>query len=250
MFSVEAKLAGARVVGVPREDLAVRPPIEGLREAAIESAARLVWLCTPNNPTGDAYDLDEIRALADGLPALVVVDEVYLEFAEQSLGAAPNTRSAAALQDELPNLIVLRSMSKAYGIAGARVGYLIVPEPLVERFNAVRLPLSVSAPSEEIAMAAIEERDAARERRAIIIAERDRLAATVARLGCEVLPSLTNFVTFRPPDADALGDELQARGLILRRYESGPMAGWLRATARPPDENGRLVAALEEVLGR
>ena len=248
MFAVEARLAGARVIEVPREALDRRQPVERIRDAAESSAARLVWLCTPNNPTGDAYTLDEIRRLAIGLSALVVVDEVYLEFAEETAGVAPNSLSAATLQAELPNVLVLRSLSKAYGLAGARVGYLIVSNALVERFDAVRLPLSVSAPSERLAVSAIADGDGARARRAEVIAERDRLTGTLGGLGCTVLPSVANFVTFRPPDAATLHDELQRRGLILRRYETDPMTGWLRATARSAAENDRLLQALEELL--
>ena len=248
MFAVEASLAGARVVTVEREDPAVRQPVEAIRSAAQEASARLVWLCSPNNPTGDAYEVEEIRRLAQGLGALVVVDEVYLEFAEQTAGAAPNTLSATQLQDELPNVLVLRSLSKAYGLAGARIGYLVVAGPLITRFDAVRLPLSVAGPSEAIALEALRNPDEARARRAAALVERDRLAQTLERLGCRVLPSVANFVTFRPPDADALADALEARGIILRRYASGPMAGWLRATARIGDEADRFIAALEELL--
>ncbi|MEO6294450.1 MAG: histidinol dehydrogenase [Candidatus Limnocylindria bacterium] len=248
MFAVEARLAGARVVAVPRDALKHRQPADRLRAAVEESAARLVWICTPNNPTGDAYGLDEVRRLAEGLSALVVVDEVYLEFAEETLGAAPNSLSSHVLQAEMSNVLVLRSLSKAYGMAGARVGYLVVPEPLVERFNAVRLPLSVAAPSEILAIAAIADGESARKRRATVIAQRDRLAATLVASGCEVLPSVTNFVAFRPPDAPALADDLQRRGLIVRRYDTGPMVGWLRVTARPAAENDRLLEALEELL--
>jgi histidinol-phosphate aminotransferase len=248
MFAVEARLAGARVVEVPRADPAVRQPVTVIRDAAERSASRLVWLCSPNNPTGDAYTLDEIRQLADGLAALVVVDEVYLEFAEQSLGLASNATTAARLQDEVPNVLVLRSLSKAYGMAGARVGYLVVPAALAARFDAVRLPLSVAGPSEEIAIAALSDADGARTRRAAVIAERDRMAATLERLGCRVLPSVTNFVSFRPPDADALADALEARGIILRRYPSRPMTGWLRATARIGSEADRFIQAVEELL--
>ncbi|MEP7082700.1 MAG: histidinol dehydrogenase, partial [Chloroflexota bacterium] len=199
MLAVEARLAGARVVEVPRERLDRRQAAEELRRAAEESAARLVWLCSPNNPTGDAHTTAEIRELASGLSALVVVDEVYLEFAEDTLGASPNSLSAQALQDELPNVLVLRSLSKAYGLAGARVGYLVVPEGLAERFDAVRLPSSVAAPSEALAIAAISDAGTARARRAEVIAERDRLTAALTGLGCTVLPSVTNFVAFRPP---------------------------------------------------
>ena len=250
MFAVEAQLAGARVIAVPRTDPGERQPASALRAAAEDEAARLVWLCTPNNPTGDPYLLDEIRALADGLHALVCVDEVYLEFGEDSLGIEPESSSAIRLQDELPNLLVLRSFAKSHGLAGARVGYLVVPDGLAARFDAIRLPLSIGAPSEAMALAVLADEPAARERRMAVIAARERLAGTLSRLGCRVLPSVTNFVSFRPTaqDAAAVDDALLARGIAVRRYDSGPMAGWLRATARLEPEEGRLLAALEEVL--
>jgi histidinol dehydrogenase len=249
MFAVEALLAGARVVDLPRSQLACRQSPEEVRRAAADAAARLVWLCTPNNPTGDAYRLDEIRAIADGLPALVCVDEVYVEFAEDAMGVAPDSTSAIRLQDELSNVIVLRSLSKSHGIAGARVGYAVVPGSLAERFAGARLPLSVSAPSEALALAVLEVEDTARDRRRAVLAARTRLAVELELLGCEVLPSVINSVAFRPPiDAELVDDGLLARGVAVRRYESGPMAGWLRATARLEPDEGRLIAALREVL--
>ena len=248
MFAVEARLAGARVVAVPRERLDERQPARVLREAAEVSSARLVWLCSPNNPTGDAYGLDEIQQLGAGLSSIVVVDEVYLEFAAATAGVAPETLSAARLQDELPNVLVLRSLSKAFGLAGARVGYLVVPEPLAARFASSRLPLSIGAPSERIALEALREPAPAAAMRREVIEERDRLAAALVGHGAEVLPSVANFVTFRPPDAPALAGGLERRGLILRRYDDGPLRGWLRATARPRAENDRLIAALGELL--
>ncbi|MEO8511546.1 MAG: histidinol dehydrogenase, partial [Chloroflexota bacterium] len=249
MFAVESQLAGGRVVEVPRRSLGERQAASVLRAAAMEHAARLVWLCSPNNPTGDAYTLAEVRAIADGLPAIVVLDEVYLEFAEASAGVEPESTSAVQLIGELPNLLVLRSLAKAYGLAGARIGYLVVPDALAERFAASRLPISVAATTEALALAALADRTTARERQRQIVAERDRLAEAVARMGCEVLPSVANFVTFRPPDADALAGALLRQGLALRTYPTGPMRGWLRATARAADENERLMAALERELG-
>ncbi len=250
MFAVEAQLTGARSISLPREDPACRQPVADIRVAAERESARLVWLCTPNNPTGDRYELDEVRQLADGLPALVCVDEVYLEFAEDSIGAAPESTSTTRLQDALPNLLVLRSLAKSHGLAGARVGYLVVPRELAERFDAIRLPLSVGAPSEALALAALADEEAARERRREVIGARERLAAVLERLGCRVLPSVTNFVAFRPDrlDAATVDEALLSRGVAVRRYEHGPMAGWLRATARLDPEEARLLTALEEVL--
>lgn len=245
MFAVEAGVAGGRVLEVPRRDPGERQPVAELRRAAEAGAARLVWLCSPNNPTGDRYSLDEIRALASDLPAVVAVDEVYLEFAEADAGVAPNMTSAIRLQEGIPNLVVLRSLAKAYGLAGARVGYAVVPTGLAAAFDALRLPLSVAGPSEAMALAAIADRETARRRQGIMVEERRRLTEGLERLGYRTLPSVTNFVTFRPPDAARLAARLAASGVILREYQTGPMAGWLRASVRDRAGTDRLIAMLE-----
>lgn len=245
MFAVEAGLAGARVVTVPRVDPASRQPAAAIREAAEREGARLVWLCSPNNPTGDATPLDEISAIAGGLEAVVVVDQVYLEFA---IACGVTDIDAIALQASHDNVIVLRSLAKSFGLAGARIGYLVVPDALAERFDALRLPLSVSMAAEALALGALADPASAAERHVDIMREQRRLADALRDLGCEVHDGVANFVTFRPVDAPRLAAELMARGLILREYSGGPMAGWLRATARVRDENDRLIAALGELL--
>jgi histidinol-phosphate aminotransferase len=244
MFGVEARLAGARVVDVPRSDPADRQTVAAIRDAAERSNSRLVWLCSPNNPTGDGYTLDEIRALATGLDAIVVVDAVYQEFAEADAGLDPEALSPVPLQDRLPNLVVLRSLAKAYGLAGARVGYLLLPEGLATRFEAARLPLAISGASEVAAMAALSDPEAARARLADIVAQRRRLASALEQLGWRVLPSVTNFLLVRPPDAQRVAAELLRRGLAVREYPSGLLRGWLRITARAAHENDRLLEAL------
>jgi histidinol-phosphate aminotransferase len=245
MFAVEAGLAGARVVALPRTHPAERQPVADIRAAIEREGARLAWICSPNNPTGDATPLDEVAAMAEGLEAIVVVDQVYLEFAS---AAGATGLDAIGLQDSLPNVLVLRSLAKAYGLAGARIGYLVVPAALAERFDALRLPLSVGVATEVLALGALADPAGAEQRHAEIMAEQRRLAEGLRGLGCEVLDGLGNFVTFRPPDADGLARELLARGLVVREFPAGPMTGWLRATARAADENERLIVALTELL--
>lgn len=248
MFAVETGLAGGRVVELPRRELGERQSPETLRAAAEREAVRLVWLCSPNNPTGDRYSLDEIRDVAHDLPALVLVDEAYIEFAEAGTGEPPNSGSAIRLQDALANVLVLRSFSKAYGMAGARVGYLVVPDSLAGRFDALRLPLSVAGPAEAMALGVLEDEGAAIERRGEMIRERRRLADALDALGCRTLPSVTNFVCFRPPDAPALARALAQRGMIVREYGDGEMAGWLRANALERTRTDSLIGALRELL--
>jgi histidinol-phosphate aminotransferase len=244
MFAVEARLAGGRVVEVPRRHPAEQQDVAAIRAAAEASRSRLVWLCSPNNPTGDAFSPETIARLADGLDAVVAVDTVYQELAEVDAGADPEAWSLLPLQERLPNLVILRSLAKAYGLAGARVGYLVVPEGLATRFEAARLPLAIGGPSEAAALGALSDPATARERLAGIILQRQRLAVALTGAGWEVLPSHANFLLVRPPDAPAVADSLLRRGLPVREYPSGPLAGWLRITARSATENDRLLGAL------
>ena len=244
MFAVEARLAGARVVPLPRRSLAVRQGVDEIRAAVESTNARLLWICSPNNPTADLYSLAELEAIADGLPAMVVVDAVYQEFAETSLGLAPEALSPIPLQSRVPNLLVLRSLAKAYGLAGARVGYLVTSPALAERFEAARLPISVASASQAAALGALADPEAARDRQRLLVGERERLAAVCRERGWEVLDSVTNFILLRPPDAPAVEAALARRGLVVRAYPPGPLSAWLRITARAPIENDRLLAAL------
>ena len=249
MFAVEARLAGASVVEVPRQHPGRRQDVGELRAAAEQHGARLLWICSPNNPTGDAYEPEEIASLADGLEAVVVVDAVYQEFAEASLGLPPESLSLLGLQDRLPNLLILRSLAKAYGLAGARVGYLVVPEALAERFDGARLPLAIGGPSEAAALGALADPAAARARHAIIVAERNRIADVLGGMGWEVLPSVTNFLLVRRPDAAKLSEALLREGLVLRAYPDGPLVDWLRITVRSRAENDRLLEAIRRLAG-
>ena len=246
MFAVEAGLADARVVAVPRLHPAEQQPAALIRSTAEREAARLVWLCSPNNPTGDAYRLDDLRTVAAGLEAMVVVDQVYLDFA---VAAGEGGLDALDLSPDLDNVIVLRSLAKSHGLAGARIGYMVVPEVLATRFDALRLPLAVGFATEALALGALADEDAAATRHVEIMGEQRRLAAALRDLGCEVLEGLGNFVTFRPTDAAGLAYGLLRRGCVVRAYDAGAMAGWCRTTARAADENDRLMAALRELLG-
>jgi histidinol-phosphate aminotransferase len=244
MFAVEARLAGARVVEVTRREPGERQPVDAIRAAPHDTRARLVWLCSPNNPTGDMYDQAEIARLVDGLPAIVAVDAVYQELAEVGSGSAPEGLSLLPLQDRFPNLLILRSLAKAYGLAGARVGYLVVPDALAARFDAARLPLAIGGPSEAAAIGALSDPEAARARLDEIVRQRARLGTAFELLGWRVLPSHANFLLVRPPDAERIAAQLLAKGLVVRSYASGPLMDWLRITVRAAGENDRLLEAL------
>jgi len=250
MFAVEAGLAGARVAAVERRDPHRRQAVSDILEAARAGAARLTWLCSPNNPTGDAYPRDEIAHLAAELEGMLVVDEAYLEFAAATLDAPVTALTAIGLQDDHPNLLVLRSMAKAYGLAGARIGYLVSPSWLGERMNVERLPLPVGSHTEALALAALEDTDAAEARHRLIVGERARMAEALSAFGWDVVASVTNFLLARPPGglATVVASGLLSRGLVVRDYPlDSLLASWLRITARAPRENARLLGAVREL---
>ena len=244
MYPVLTRQRRARLIEVPRrsarDGFAIDP--DGVaREAA---AADLVWLCDPNNPTGSVEApgvlvglLERLADTAGGGP-VVVVDEAYREFAGESLITAV---------DRFPQLVVVRTLSKAYGLAGIRVGYAVAQEALVQRLSAVRPPGSISTLSAAIGAAALRDGEFARANVASIVAERERLCSELRREGWRVEASVTNFQLLDasgPEAADRAATRLLEHGLVPRRFGNGPLRGHLRLTVRTPEQDDRLVAAL------
>jgi histidinol-phosphate aminotransferase len=198
----------------------------------------VVFVCSPNNPTGNAQPL-EITELVANSSALVVVDEAYVEF-----GGA----SAASLVPRYRNLAVVRTFSKAFALAGARIGYCLTSPDVVQDLRRVRLPYHLSAITQAAGLVALEHRDEALAILEAIRAERDRILKALPSLGVEAFPSDANFVLFRPPvPADRVWQGLLDLGVLVRDV-SGQIPGCLRVTAGTPDEVGLFLSALEEVI--
>jgi histidinol-phosphate aminotransferase len=207
-----------------------------------EHRPELVVVCSPNNPTGDCTPLDAIERLAAASSGLVVVDEAYGEF------AGPGT-SALPLAAKLENVAVVRTFSKAWRLAGVRIGYMLAAPALVERMAVVRLPYHLSSPSQAVGVAALEAEDETMEAVAEIASERDRVAAALTDLGARVVPSQANFLLFEVGRPDAVWKALYERGVLVRSYEgSATLAPYLRVTVGLPDENDEFLRTLEEVL--
>jgi histidinol-phosphate aminotransferase len=205
----------------------------------------LVLLASPNNPTGTALPTADLLALgraAMDVGAVLVVDEAYAEFRR------PGVPSALEWLDELPNLVVTRTMSKAFGLAGARLGYAVASDPaVVEVLRVVRLPYHLSAVTQAVAIAALRHADVLQAQVALLREERDALVAWLEARGFEVVPSDANFVLFGTfADRSAVWRGLLERGVLIR--ETGH-AGWLRASIGTPAENAMLRDALLEVAG-
>jgi histidinol-phosphate aminotransferase len=207
--------------------------------AIAEHRPDVVLLASPNNPTGTPLDLDVVSAVLDAAPGMVVIDEAYAEFRRSG------TPSALELLDGHPRLVVTRTMSKAFALAGARLGYLAADPAVVQAVQLVRLPYHLSAVSQAVARTALAHTDELQAQVALLRAERDALVLWLRGRGHDVADSDANFVLFgRFPDRHAVWQGLLDRGVLIR--ETGP-EGWLRVSVGTPEENAAFRAALEEV---
>jgi histidinol-phosphate aminotransferase len=216
--------------------------ITAARAAEVISQVRpdVVFLTSPNNPTGTAMSPDVIAAVCEAAPGLVVVDEAYSEFARAEMP------SALSLLPAFPGLVVTRTMSKAFAMAGARVGYLAAAPDLIEKLLVVRLPYHLSAVTQAVARAALAHRAEPLATVALLRKERDELVAWLRARGLAVADSDANFVLFGEfEDRHAVWQGLLDRGVLIR--EVGPPR-WLRVTVGTQDETGAFKAALTEVL--
>jgi histidinol-phosphate aminotransferase len=198
----------------------------------------VVFVCSPNNPTGNAQPLDTVELLANS-SALVVVDEAYVEF---------GGRSAAALVARYRNMAVVRTFSKAFALAGARIGYCLTSSDVVEDLRRVRLPYHLGALTQAAGQVALDHRDEALEILDAVRKERDRILDALPPMGVEAFPSDANFVLFRPPKAaEGVWQGLLDRSVLVRDF-TALVPGCLRVTAGTPEEVDRFLSALEEVL--
>lgn len=201
----------------------------------------IVVLTSPNNPTGTALALDVVAAAATALAetrGLLVVDEAYGEFRRDGVP------SALTLLEQHPNIVVTRTMSKAFALAGARLGYLVADPAIVDTVRVVRLPYHLSAVTQAVARAALAHRDELLGKVALLRSERDALAQHLVERGHSVAPSDANFILFRTfSDRDAVFEALLDRSVLVRAV--GP-AGWLRVSIGTPENNAAFRTALEE----
>lgn len=199
----------------------------------------LVFLCSPNNPTGTAIGLDLVCAVYEAAPhALIVVDEAYAEFAR------PGTPSATTLLAGRPRLVVSRTMSKAFALAGGRLGYLAADPVLVDALRLVRMPYHLASTTQAVARAALAHADTLLDTVEVIKAQRDRIVTQVAELGLSAVASDANFVLVGGfDDAHASWQALLDAGVLVRDVG---IAGHLRITAGTPAETGTLLRALAD----
>ncbi len=241
MHAQIARVTGATVVEGERADDFTLDPAEVDRVLA-EAAPHVVFLTSPNNPTGLVEPRERVEQLLASAPGLVVVDEAYAQFADWS---------ALDMVDESRPLVVTRTFSKTWSMAGARLGYLIGPTWLVAELDKVVLPYHLDTVKQLAGRVALRYTDAMNERVAMLVAERTRITEALRSLPTDVFDSGANFVLFRPTEADgrAVWQALVDRSVLVRDCSSWPrLDNCLRVTVGTPQENDRFLAALTDAL--
>lgn len=241
LYQIGSRAAFARDTAVPLTD-DHRHDLDAMLEA-VGPDTTVVYVCNPNNPTGTHVTGDDLERFIDAVPeaTLVVIDEAYAEYA-----VADDFRSMVPLAARLPNVMVTRTFSKIYGLAGLRIGYAVTAAASIAEFRRVQLPFSVSRLAEVAAVEALAHQDRVAQRAAANAAEVARISDHLRARGVEVADSQTNFVYagFGGPPDD-LVEGLLRRGLIVRPVLP---EGFLRITAGTPPENDRLLEAVDDLL--
>ena len=243
-FTIACQVVGADIEIVPHRDW--RFDLEGV-VAAVDDRTRVVFLDNPCNPTGTHIPADELATFLDALPprVLVVLDRAYYEFvppAERFADDLERIRAGA-------NLVVLRTFSKAYGLAGLRIGYALARPEHTRAMNRVREAFNTTSLSQAAALAALDDEAHAAETVATIAVEREWLSKAFDRLGLVHVPSTTNFLfTDLGPRAAEIQEGLLERGIIIRPMTAPAIRTWARISIWTRGGNQRLVGALEDLL--
>ena len=234
LFEPLCRIHEARASTHPTEQPWELPPSLGADPATLK------FIVNPNSPTGALFERDEVEAVVVASSGVVVIDEAYVDFAEQT---------CLPLLERYPNVLLLRTFSKSYALAGMRIGFALGSTELIEALDSVKDSYNVDRLAIVAAVAAIE--DEAHHRRIVeeVVANRQTLSSALEALGFEVVPSSANFVFARPPKpAHEIVAALRQRRILVRHYDREPIAGWVRITVGTRDQHEKLLAALKEIL--
>ena len=234
--------AGGEPIAVPAKDFG--HDLEAMC-AAIRPDTRVVWLANPNNPTGTFLPYPQLKAFLQRVPqdVVVVLDEAYNEY----IPPAERVDTAAWLAD-FPNLVLTRTFSKIYGLAGLRIGYALASADISDLMNRVRQPFNCNNLALAAAVAALDDHAFVAQSYALNRAGMEQIVATLKRFGLSHIPSHGNFVTFKAGDAAALNQKLLKQGVIVRPIGGYGMPEWLRVTIGTETENLRFLDALDRAV--
>ncbi|HEM5316253.1 TPA: histidinol-phosphate aminotransferase family protein [Streptococcus suis] len=212
-------------------------PVEKLLARTEEVKAKIIMLSNPNNPSSVAYSLEDLEKLAISFKGLLVVDEAYIEFA--------NVESFISRLQQFDNVLVLRTLSKAFGLAGLRVGFAVGSEELIYELDKVIPPFSLSNLTAKMAAVALDYKDRVAETVETIVKLRQEMMSFLDQLDdCHVLPSHTSFVTFKAPWAEVFHQQALAQDWNFKYYPTGKLAGYIRLSVGRPEE----MAMLKEMI--
>lgn len=246
VYRLATQARGAKHIVVPAKDYGHDLP--AMLEA-ITPETKIVYVANPNNPTGTYLSIDAIETFLAGVAArhgtrvTVVLDEAYNEFLEPSLRV-----DGVALVKRYPNLIVSRSFSKAYGLAGLRVGFAMAQPALTDLLNRVRQPFNVNSLAQAAAIAALNDKEFLAKSFAVNRDGKEQLQKAFEKLGLQFVPSFANFVLVKVGDAARINLELLKRGVIVRPVTGDGLPEWLRVSIGLPHENQTFIDALSAVL--
>ncbi|HEV2476363.1 MAG TPA: histidinol-phosphate transaminase [Candidatus Dormibacteraeota bacterium] len=202
--------------------------------------APLKFIVNPNSPTGALFDESAVEAAVSASSGVVAVDEAYVDFAP---------RSALGLLADHPNVVLLRTFSKSYGLAGLRIGFALGSREVIEALDSVKDSYNVDRLAIVAAVAAIEDEEHHERLVGEVVRNREQLAVDLAGLGFEVVPSATNFVFVKPPrPAIQIVEALRERRILVRHYDREPIAGWIRITVGTREQHETLLTALKEII--
>lgn len=211
-------------------------------EEAIDGNTKMIFLCSPNNPTGNSLIREDIEVLLNNFFGIVVIDEAYINFSRH--------KSFSTSLDEYPNLVVMQTLSKAWGLAALRVGIAFASEDIIGIMNKVKPPYNINQASQEIVLKALEGVSQVNDMIRILVEERELLKSSLLQLPMvkEVYPSDANFLLVKVSDAKATYNYLLQKGIVVRdRSKVELCEGCLRITIGSPEENNQLVNALSEL---
>lgn len=252
VYASNARLCGTAIVNIDRTSAGAQNPTgafpldeEAILERVSQGDIDYLCICSPNNPTGDLTDRGFIERLLDATDALVLIDEAYGEF-------APEGSSVVDLLSQHKNLAILRTFSKAYSMAGVRVGYLLANPEVITELIKVRQPYSVDALSQTVAREVVKFRELFEPRTAMLVSERERVFAALQEMdGVEPYPSFANYilVKFTQADAGQVWQALYDAGVLVRDFSTSTYTpNCLRVSMGSPEQNDRFLQTLSKIL--
>jgi histidinol-phosphate aminotransferase len=242
IYPIVAKLLGAKVVTVPARNHGHDLPA---MLKAVTVNTKVIFVANPNNPTGTLAPAKEVRRLIEETPpnVVLVMDEAYIEFLDKPLDLIP-----LVLSGKKPNLILLRTFSKIYGLAGLRLGYGIAYPAFIAALEKIRQPFNVNSIAQAAGLAALDDTTHVRKTRQNNARGRKFWETTLTAMGLEFVPSSANFILARVGQGSKVFEELQRRGIITRPMGGYDLPEWIRISIGTPAENNRCARALREII--